>query len=183
MEQKLLRLVPADVDLAQPVTDFYVRNREFLQSFEPPREDDFFTVSHQQNLLQQEMEARKAKTGYRFYLQDPRYPQMILGTIGLNQVIWGGFRSAFLGYKMDRQFLNQGYMTTAVGMLVDFAFQELALHRIEANVMPRNKASLRVLEKNEFVMEGISPYYLNINGVWEDHVHMVKLNFALHSNS
>lgn len=183
MEQKLLRLVPADVDLAQPVTDFYRRNREFLQSFEPPREDDFFTVSHQKNLLQQEMEARKAKTGYRFYLQDPRYPQMILGAIGLNQVIWGGFRSAFLGYKMDRQFLNQGYMTTAVGMLVDFAFQELALHRIEANVMPRNKASLRVLEKNEFVMEGISPYYLNINGVWEDHVHMVKLNFALHSNS
>ena len=56
------------------------------------------------------------------------------------------------------------------------------LHRLEANVMPKNKASLRVLEKNQFVNEGISKYYLNINGVWEDHVHMVKINYAMHEN-
>ena len=50
----------------------------------------------------------------------------------------------------------------------------------EANVMPRNKASLRVLEKNRFVNEGLSKYYLKINGVWEDHIHMVKINYAVH---
>ena len=60
------------------------------------------------------------------------------------------------------------------------AFEELGLHRIEANVMPKNKASLRVLEKNHFVNEGISKYYLNINGVWEDHIHMVKINYDMH---
>lgn len=47
--------------------------------------------------------------------------------------------------------------------------------------MPKNKASLRVLEKNGFENEGISRYYLNINGVWEDHVHMVKINFDWHA--
>ena len=50
----------------------------------------------------------------------------------------------------------------------------------EANVMPRNKASLKVLEKNHFVNEGLSKYYLKINGVWEDHIHMVKINYAMH---
>ena len=35
--------------------------------------------------------------------------------------------------------------------------------------MPRNKASIRVLEKNGFRHEGFSSRYLNINGVWEDH--------------
>ena len=47
--------------------------------------------------------------------------------------------------------------------------------------MPRNRASLRVLEKNGFVCEGLSRYYLKINGIWEDHVHMVKLNEAMHT--
>ncbi len=68
----------------------------------------------------------------------------------------------------------------SVAMLIKYAFEELGLHRIEANVMPKNKASLRVLEKNHFVNEGISKYYLNINGVWEDHIHMVKINYAMH---
>ena len=71
----------------------------------------------------------------------------------------------------------------AVGMLTRYAFEELGLHRIEANVMPKNKASLRVLEKNHFVNEGISKYYLNINGVWEDHIHMVKINYDMHTKS
>ena len=56
----------------------------------------------------------------------------------------------------------------------------MGLHRIEANVMPGNKASLRVLEKNHFVNEGLSKYYLNIIGIWEDHIHMVKINEKMH---
>ena len=56
----------------------------------------------------------------------------------------------------------------------------LGLHRIEGNVMPRNAASLRVLAKNHFVNEGLSKHYLKINGRWEDHVHMVRINYALH---
>ena len=68
----------------------------------------------------------------------------------------------------------------AISMLVSYAFDELHLHRIEANVMPRNKASLRVLEKNHFENEGVSKHYLNINGVWEDHIHMVRINYSMH---
>ncbi len=98
----------------------------------------------------------------------------------MNNVVWGAFYSAFLGYKLDKYFINKGYMSVAVEMLTKYAFEELGLHRIEANVMPKNKASLRVLEKNQFINEGISKYYLNINGIWEDHIHMVKINYAMH---
>ena len=41
--------------------------------------------------------------------------------------------------------------------------------------MPRNKASLRVLEKAGYREEGLARKYLNINGVWEDHIHMVRI--------
>jgi ribosomal-protein-alanine N-acetyltransferase len=55
-------------------------------------------------------------------------------------------------------------------------FGEYGLHRIEANIMPRNAASLRVVEKAGFHREGLAKKYLKINGVWEDHIHMVLLN-------
>lgn len=67
-------------------------------------------------------------------------------------------------------------MTEAVEAVVNHAFHELRLHRIEANIMPRNQASLRVVQKLGFQNEGISRKYLQINGKWEDHIHMVLLN-------
>jgi len=67
-------------------------------------------------------------------------------------------------------------MTEAVKKVVDYAFTELKLHRIEGNVLPDNVSSLKVLDKNGFKYEGVSEKYLKINGVWRDHIHMVKLN-------
>lgn len=67
-------------------------------------------------------------------------------------------------------------MTQAVEAVTQMAFTQLNLHRIEANVMPRNTASLGVLQKCGFEHEGVAKKYLKINGVWEDHIHMVKLN-------
>jgi ribosomal-protein-alanine N-acetyltransferase len=60
-------------------------------------------------------------------------------------------------------------MTEAVGIALRFAFVELGLHRIEASVQPRNVASIAVLRRNGFVMEGFSRRYLKINGRWRDH--------------
>lgn len=67
-------------------------------------------------------------------------------------------------------------MTEAVKLIVDFAFHELKLHRIEAGVMPRNLGSMRVLEKAGFHKEGIARKNVKINGVWEDHQVLAILN-------
>lgn len=180
MENRYIQLVPANLSLAEQVVDYYRRNRSFLEAFEPLRNEEFFSLEHQREVLKKEMLAYGEKTAFRFYIIPAERPTAVIGIIGLNNVVWGAFCSAFLGYKLDKEFLNKGYMTMAVKMLVKYAFEELRLHRIEANVMPKNKASLRVLEKNHFVNEGSSKYYLNINGVWEDHIHMVKINYAMH---
>lgn len=180
MGNDTIQLLPADPSLASEVTDYYQRNRTFLEKYEPIREEEFFSLEYQRKLLEEERLDFCQKTAFRFYLTLTSQPQRIIGIIGLNNVVWGAFCSAFLGYKSDEEAQNKGYMTIAVGLLTDYAFHELHLHRIEANVMPRNQASLRVLEKNHFVNEGISKYYLNINGVWEDHIHMVRINYALH---
>lgn len=67
-------------------------------------------------------------------------------------------------------------MTEAVNECVRIGFEEIGLHRIEANIMPKNKASLGVVRKCGFREEGLSRKYLKINGIWEDHIHMVKLH-------
>lgn len=77
---------------------------------------------------------------------------------------------------MDQAWCNQGYATEALQAAIMCAFDELELHRIEANVLPYNAPSLRVLEKLGFESEGLAIKYLKINGRWEDHIHMVLRN-------
>lgn len=176
LEHDRLILVPADESLAEELTAYYIRNREFLRAFEPERDEDFFKPELQRKLLAEEAAGMKQGTSYFFYMKRPENMDEIVGRIGFSNVFRGTFLSTFLGYKLDQDYVNQGYMTLAVEMMTNFAFGELGLHRIEGNVMPKNAASLRVLEKAGFVNEGISRKYLKINGKWEDHVHMVRLN-------
>ena len=52
---------------------------------------------------------------------------------------------------------------------MQYAFETLRLHRIEINIIPRNVASLRVVEKLGLRQEGVAERYLEIDGAWEDH--------------
>ena len=55
-------------------------------------------------------------------------------------------------------------------MLAGFAFERLELHRLEICIVPRNTNSRRVMEKLGLREEGLAERYLEIDGVWEDHV-------------
>ena len=178
-ETQRLHLTLAHPALAVGVSAFYRRNREFLRPFEPARDEDFFTTRAQRSYLAQEARLARQDRAYRFYLSRKDDPGRIIGLVGLNNVVRGAFQSSFVGYKMDRQLLCQGYMTEALRRLVDIAFDDLLLHRLEASIMPRNTPSLRVAEKVGFRSEGLSPGYLQVDGVWEDHIRMVLLNSPL----
>ena len=159
------------------VCAYYRANWSFLKSFEPPRPADFFTPEGQRILLDGQIRSWAEDRAYRFCLlvKDSRE---VVGSAALNEVVRGPFQSCFLGYQLDAAHRGQGLMPEAVRRIVRFAFEELDLHRIEGNVMPRNRASIAVLEKCGFACEGLSRKYLNINGVWEDHLHYVRLNEA-----
>lgn len=88
----------------------------------------------------------------------------------------GNFKSCYMSYKLDRYEINKGYMTEAVKKVVEIMFNEYNLHRIEVNIVPRNKRSLKVVQKLNFEEEGYSKRYLEINGKWEDHVHFAIYN-------
>ena len=172
-ETARLPLRLAAPSLAPAAADYHRRNRAFFAPFDPVREESFFTEAGQRALLEEEAARAREDRSYRFYLSLREEPERIIGLAGLNDLVRGAFQSCFLSYKLDMDLCGRGYMTEAVEELVRIAFGELGLHRIEANIMPRNKASLRVAEKAGFYNEGLALKYLMIHGVWEDHIHMV----------
>ena len=93
----------------------------------------------------------------------------IAGVINLNCIVRGFFQSAYLGYCVGEPFARQGYMTEGIKVVTRYAFCEMHLHRLEANVQPNNAASLALVRKCGFRREGFSPRYLKIAGAWRDH--------------
>ena len=102
MERDGLRLIPTHPDLAEALADFYRRNREAFQYIDPVRAGDFFTPEHQRAALERELRDWQEGQSRRFYLERTEAPGRIVGLIGLNNIIWGAFRSAFLGYAPEQ---------------------------------------------------------------------------------
>ena len=65
-------------------------------------------------------------------------------------------QKAELGYWLGRDYWGRGIMTEAVGLILNFGFNQLNLHRISADVFEPNLASQKVLEKSGFVREGLA---------------------------
>jgi ribosomal-protein-alanine N-acetyltransferase len=163
-ERVLIRPL-GEEDAALALT-YLEENRAFLEHWEPHRDDSWFTVEAQRQEIAAAAEDRAADRGYAFGVFAAGE---LVGRIGLSQVFRGSFQNAYLGYSIAERWNGHGFATEAVGLVLRFAFEEAALHRVQAAVMPRNAGSIRVLEKNGFREEGYAVRYLCINGAWEDH--------------
>ncbi len=92
------------------------------------------------------------------------------GEMNLTSVQRGPFQNAYVGYWIDEALAGHGYVPEAAVLIFRFAFESLGLHRLQISVIPRNTPSRRVAEKLGLREEGVALRYLEINGVWEDHV-------------
>jgi ribosomal-protein-alanine N-acetyltransferase len=93
----------------------------------------------------------------------------ITGVINISEIAMGAFQSAYLGYYGMVQYSRQGLMTQALRQAIAFAFTDLGLHRVEANIQPGNVGSIALVKKLGFKQEGFSERYLKIGGQWRDH--------------
>ena len=147
---------------AEELAALYKENRDFLAPFEPIRPRWFFTADGQHERL-----AEPPVDTYRFAIVDDG---AIAGVINLSNVVRGAFDSANVGYFVARSHNGRGLATEALAAVVEFAFGEAKLHRIEAGTLVDNVASQRVLEKNGFERIGLARRYLKIAGQWQDHL-------------
>ncbi len=94
----------------------------------------------------------------------------LAGEVNLNHVVRGAMQSGVVGYWIDQSKAGRGLIAESVVVLAAFAFEQLDLHRLEICIVPRNHNSRRVMEKLGIREEGVAERFLEINGVWEDHV-------------
>jgi len=93
----------------------------------------------------------------------------IVGFFNISNIVRRSFQSAFLGYGGSAVFAGQGYMSEAMQLALRYAFVDLGLHRLEANIQPGNAASIALARRSGFAKEGFSERYLKIGGRWRDH--------------
>ena len=113
---------------------------------------------------------RQLGTGYGFGIFLGPDADQFVGEINLNAVQRNAFQNAYVGYWIDERQAGNSYMPEALVVLANAAFAELGLHRLQIAIIPRNTASRRVVEKLDIRAEGVAQRYLQINGVWEDHI-------------
>ena len=132
----------------------------------PVQPESDFTIEGTLATIRDFDAASRAGTAYAFCI---RAGGALVGRLTLGQVFRKAFCSCYLGYWVAEEHNGRGYATEAVRLGVRHAFEELGLHRVQANVMTSNPRSARVLEKAGFRKEGHALRYLQIAGRWEDH--------------
>jgi [ribosomal protein S5]-alanine N-acetyltransferase len=154
-----------ELEDAEVLLELLIRDRTFLDPWEPVRPEAFFTLETQRRGIERMGEADD-QVEFGIFLEAG---DELVGRIQLSGISPAPFENAHLGYYVSERHNGRGYATEAVGQAVDAVFGELELHRVQAAVIPRNIASIRVLEKAGFREEGLALRYLQIAGVWEDH--------------
>jgi len=102
----------------------------------------------------------------------------ICGVVNLNIITFEALRSAYVSYFGVVGQTEKGYMKEGLLQVIRYAFDELGLHRLEANIQPQNLASIALVQSVGFQYEGYSPRYLKINGEWCDHERWALLEDA-----
>lgn len=148
------------------MADAHRRNRDYLQPWEPVRPESFYTEAGQQALLGQQMQDREAGRSLPLALFDA---DAVIGQATLSGITHGAFESAAVGYWIDEQYQGRGIMTSTLKAVIELARTVLGLHRLEAQTLPGNQRSQRVLHQLGFEHIGFAPRYVRIAGRWQDH--------------
>ncbi|GAA1359626.1 hypothetical protein GCM10009596_15340 [Arthrobacter rhombi] len=159
-------LRPTTPEDAAAVADAHRRNRDYLQPWEPVRPESFYTEAGQQALLGQQMQDREAGRSLPLALFDA---DAVIGQATLSGITHGAFESAAVGYWIDEQYQGRGIMTSTLKAVIELARTVLGLHRLEAQTLPGNQRSQRVLHQLGFEHIGFAPRYVRIAGRWQDH--------------
>jgi ribosomal-protein-alanine N-acetyltransferase len=112
---------------------------------------------------------RTTRTDHALFLVRHDTCGRLVGFININGIVFGSFRSGYLGYAAFSSHAGRGLMAAGLHRVLQTAFGPLALHRLEANIQPHNAPSIALVRRFGFQREGISPRYLKVDGQWRDH--------------
>ena len=151
------------------LVEYYRINETHFQKWSPSVPKAYHTLdSWERRLEERQIEFENSVSAH--FIGTDEAETYVIGTCSLSNIVRGVFQACHMGYSVAEVYEGQGMMKKIVAHAIDFAFDELNLHRVMANHMPDNQRSARLLKSLDFEQEGYSRDYLLINGCWEDHV-------------
>lgn len=163
---------------ATALADFFRRNERHLAPWDPPRPAGVMEGEFWQAECERAVEDFEVGAVVRWVLCLRDDPRRVIGRVNYTQIARGPFQSCMLGYAIDAAHEGRGLMHEALDATIEHVFSVMRLHRIQANYVPANLRSGRLLERLGFAREGLAKNYLYINGAWRDHVLTARLNPA-----
>jgi ribosomal-protein-alanine N-acetyltransferase len=177
-ETERLYLKTIDESYAEQILKYWIRNKEFLKEWVPSKSDNFYCIETQKLILKNDlikMNNFENLILWVFEKEDYNFNNP-LGLVGFTNIIKGSLNTCTLGYLLDKDKEGIGFMTEALKKGIEVIFNEYKLHRIEANIMPKNEKSLNVLKALNFINEGYFKKYQKIDNIWQDHIHLSLIN-------
>lgn len=163
-----LQLCAPQLDDWQELLAFEQENRVFFEASINARPAAYYCAEGVAEAIAQAQQDAAADRGYQFLI---RQDSQLVGRINLHRVQRPYFNCAELGYRVGARFNGRGIARAAVAQVLQRAFGELQLSRIEANARPENLGSVRVLEASGFSCYGHSRRSFLLHGQWFDRLH------------
>jgi ribosomal-protein-alanine N-acetyltransferase len=154
-------------DDAKDMLNYYIKNKEHLRRYEPTREEWFYSIEAQRQILVENYKQFLNGVGICFGIYRN---EKLIGKIQISSIVFGVFKSGIVGYSMDSEKQGNGYVKEALKLLMKYAFDKMGIHRIEASTLVDNLRSQSVLKSCNFSKLGLNKNYLFINGKWRDHI-------------
>ena len=149
---------------------FYEEDRELFEQYEATRPHNFYTEDYHRYLMNYEYNQILKGTMMRYWIFLKEEPGKIIGTVSLRNIMHGSYDKCEIGYKLSSAYQGHGYAREGIARIIQIAFTELDLHRIEACCMPGNEPSINLLESLNFTLEGKLRKFAKIRGQFEDHL-------------
>ena len=162
-------LIPPLLTDCKELLSFELENRAFFESHINSRPRDFYSVEGVRTAVERALQEASSDKSFQYLVRDAG--GRLIGRVNLSRVRRAHFHSAELGYRIAQSACGNGYASAAVQAILNIAFQELGLVRLEATARPENFGSSRVLQKNGFLQFGRSTKSFELAGTWYDLIH------------
>lgn len=143
--------------------------RDFLLPWEPIRPREYSGSKAFRNRVYWSAKSAADGRSLPLFLIE-KSTDTFMGAVTLDNIRRGPAQMCNMGYWIGPEYARLGYMSEAVTALVQYAFTELDLSRVEAACLAKNAPSRGLLERCGFKYEGVAQSYLQIGGRWRTHV-------------
>lgn len=158
--------------------DAHIASRKEFDEWMPYTSDAIGLPERFEYNLKRCIDGARTDSHYSFVAETLEGGELV-AFLSLSQLFRGPFLNAYAGWRVSTPHTRKGYGSEAVTGVLDLAFAPLpfglALHRVQANVIPSNTPSLKLARRVGFREEGYAKEYLEIAGRWQDHVMFAKL--------